>query len=210
MPRLTDNLLLREGATLGLAVILALLCMTGCTIFTVTYAPAGSKLAPGSSPEKLSEWHLGSSLGSPSHCIQTPAMPETTVSGSSGTREMGDAVRNGDLEQVRALLKDRPTLVSCRDEYGWTPLHLAAGWGKKDVAKLLLANNAEVDARDNDGKTALHLAARNGRERVVELLLANKAEADARDRDGFSPLHYAVANGCKDVAEMLRQRGAHE
>ncbi len=37
-----------------------------------------------------------------------------------------DAARNGDLEKVRALLKDNPDLVFSKDDNGKTPLHMAA------------------------------------------------------------------------------------
>ena len=36
-----------------------------------------------------------------------------------------------------------------------TPLHYAARWEHRDVAELLLANNAQVNARDSKGNTPL-------------------------------------------------------
>jgi hypothetical protein len=52
-------------------------------------------------------------------------------------QEIDDAAQNGDLEKVKALLKDNPDLVSSKDKWGRTPLHLAARNGHKDVAELL-------------------------------------------------------------------------
>ena len=40
--------------------------------------------------------------------------------------EIHDAARRGDLERVKTLLKDHPELTFSIDEYGETPLHLAA------------------------------------------------------------------------------------
>ena len=95
--------------------------------------------------------------------------------------EIHDAAAAGNLEVVRALVKDKPLLVFSRDQYGRTPLHWAAEEGHKDVAELLLANQAKVDAIDNFGHTALHWAAASGRKDVAEMLLADKANVNARD-----------------------------
>jgi ankyrin repeat protein len=75
--------------------------------------------------------------------------------------------------------------------------------GHKDVAELLLANQAEVNAKDNYGGTPLHAAAVGGYKDVVELLLANKAGVNAKNNDGWTPLHEAAMSGQKDVAELL-------
>jgi ankyrin repeat protein len=145
------------------------------------------------------------------------APPEPTVA-QSGSAAVGDpsgsfhdAVKGGDLEKVKALLKGNPELVfSSTEGFGWTPLHMAALYGYKDVAELLLANKAEVNAKDKGGETPLHMAAMNGQKDVAELLLANKAEVNAKDRGGATPLHFAAANNHKDVAELLREQGGQE
>ena len=121
------------------------------------------------------------------------------------------AVKKGDLEKVKALLKGNPDLVFIDDgRDGWTPLHYAAHWGHKDIAELLLASKAEVNARANDSLTPLHIAAAQDYKDVAELLLANKAEVNARDDDDITPLHFAADGGYKDVVELVRQHGGHE
>jgi ankyrin repeat protein len=63
--------------------------------------------------------------------------------------EIHDAARKGDLESVKALLKDNPELVNDKDDnYGATPLHWAAAGGYQDVVELLLVGKAEVNAKD--------------------------------------------------------------
>ena len=111
-----------------------------------------------------------------------------------------DAVREGEFKKIWILLKIRPGLASTKDEYGLTPLHLAASYGHKNVAELLLASNAEVNAVDGYGLTPLHRAASNSHGDIVELLLANKADVSAEDNDGETPLHYVEARG---AAELL-------
>ena len=113
------------------------------------------------------------------------------------------ATREGDLEKIKALLRDNPDLVFGKDNYGETPLHLAALNGHRDVAELLLASKAEVNAESNNGRTPLHFAAYSGHKDVVELLLASEAEVNAKSNTSATPLHYAAAGGRRDVTELL-------
>ena len=121
--------------------------------------------------------------------------------------ELLEAARKGDVRKVRELL-DRGANVNARDEYGWTPLHLAAYRGYAEVARLLLDRGANVDARDDVGDTPLHWAAHDGHLDVVELLLEHGADVNARAKDGATPLHAAAVNGRVDVVELLLEWGA--
>ena len=80
-----------------------------------------------------------------------------------------DAARDGNLGIVKALLKDKPSLVYVKDKQGATPLHWAAN---KDVAELLLASGANVNAKDNNSLTPLHWAALDGHADLAEFHLA--------------------------------------
>ena len=46
-----------------------------------------------------------------------------------------EAVKGNDISTVRKLINDNPDLVSSKDEDGFTPLHLAAANGYKDIAE---------------------------------------------------------------------------
>ena len=125
--------------------------------------------------------------------------------------EIHDAAKNGDLQKVKALLKDNPELVFSKDNNSRTPLYYAAAKGHKDVVELLLANKVEVNPKSIDGSTPLHEAAMAGHRDVVELLLANKAEVNTKNGNGMTPLDYAETRGRKDVLELLAaHHGSHE
>ena len=59
---------------------------------------------------------------------------------------------------VAFLLEDPDAAVDARDARRFTPLHLAAGVGATDVARLLLEHGAEPGALDDEGRAPLHLA----------------------------------------------------
>jgi Ankyrin repeats (3 copies) len=98
-----------------------------------------------------------------------------------------------------------------------TPLHLAAEFGRDDLAAVLLNGGADPNARDKYGDRPLHLAAEYGNPAVVRLLLARGASLDARGSMDRTPLH-AAADGLGGtqseadrllVADTLITRGAN-
>ncbi|XP_041714449.1 poly [ADP-ribose] polymerase tankyrase-2 isoform X2 [Coregonus clupeaformis] len=131
----------------------------------------------------------------------------TPVSGEPN-REIFEACRNGDVERVRRLV----TLenVNSRDTAGRksTPLHFAAGFGRRDVVDYLLQNGANVHARDEGGLVSLHNACSFGHAEVVNLLLHHGADANSRDNWNYTPLHEAAIKGKSDVCIVLLQHGA--
>ena len=76
--------------------------------------------------------------------------------------EIHDAARDGNLEKVKALIKNNPDLVFSKDDFGHTPLYLAAASGRKNVVELLLANKADVNVTNNNGETPLRKAVVKG------------------------------------------------
>lgn len=128
--------------------------------------------------------------------------------GMNHANEILSAAEDGDLENVKTLLKENPALVFCKDDGGDTPLLKAVHNSNADVVKLLLAYKSNVNARDVLQQTPLHGAAAGGHREVVELLLARGAEVNARTDHGQTPLHFAAEAGAKDVVELLLAKGA--
>ena len=121
----------------------------------------------------------------------------------SNGKAIDDAVSKNDLEKIKAMLNDDAGLVSCKDSWGWTPLHFAARDNSKDAAQLLLASKANVNARDYSGETPLQLAVLDNSKEVAELLLASNADVNTTDCIGRTPLHWAVILDRTDIAELL-------
>ena len=120
------------------------------------------------------------------------------------------AAATGALERVNGLLAENPALALAHSPDGWTPLHLAAHFGRKNVADALLAGGAEVDALSSNDltNTPLHAAIAGHEDAVAGLLLANGADIDAVDGQGNTALHLASHDDEPDIIKLLIIHGA--
>lgn len=107
-----------------------------------------------------------------------------------------DAVKRGDLAEIKTLLETDRSLASARSETdarGIYPLHVAAEFGQARAALMLLDHGANVTLLDSENDaTPLGWAAFFGRPEVVAVLLAAGSEPSQRNRHGLTPLACAV------------------
>uniref|UniRef100_A0A158RAI1 hydroxymethylglutaryl-CoA reductase (NADPH) n=1 Tax=Taenia asiatica TaxID=60517 RepID=A0A158RAI1_TAEAS len=85
----------------------------------------------------------------------------------------------------------------------WTPLHLAAVYGRNKQTEMLLQMKVNLQPRDRHGNTPLHLAAGKGHELVLNTLLAAGAPWNAVGNGGATPLHCAAASGYSSCLSRL-------
>jgi ankyrin repeat protein len=64
---------------------------------------------------------------------------------------------------------------------GWSPIHIASGFGHEKVLSLLLQKGADINFKNNKGSSALIAAATGGKDNVVALLIKNKADLNVQD-----------------------------
>ncbi|XP_076615494.1 poly [ADP-ribose] polymerase tankyrase-2-like isoform X1 [Chaetodon auriga] len=173
------------------------------------------KLGRGRSPPSMSSGRrcsgvsgLGGGAVSPGPVLAEVVELGVGSAAGEASRELFEACRSGDLERVRKLVSAEN--VNSRDTAGRksTPLHFAAGFGRRDVVDFLLQNRANVHARDDGGLISLHNACSFGHADVVSLLLHHGADANARDNWNYTPLHEAAIKGKIDVCIVLLQHGA--
>src|SRR2546428_11069030 len=100
-------------------------------------------------------------------------------------------------DRVQDLVKADRAGVGRYSFDGWTPLHLAAHFGRLEVMRILLSNGADHRAvsRNSNRNQPLQAAAANRQTEAVELLLKAGADVDARSHGDFTALHIAAANG---------------
>lgn len=118
-----------------------------------------------------------------------------------------DAVRQGDAQAVRALLKSRVD-VNQPEGDGATALHWAAHGDSADLVRLLLDAGAAAQAVNDLGVTPLHLAAANGNVGAIRLLLQKRANVNAAAASGATPLMEASRSGSVDAVRLLLANGA--
>jgi ankyrin repeat protein len=128
--------------------------------------------------------------------------------GTAFAAPLHDAVRNGNLDQVKRAL-DHGDSVAEPDDAGDPPLVAAALAGNFDVVVLLLKRGADVGIRNKHGLTALHAAAYAGKLDIVKLLVAKGAAVnDTHNFYKMTPLHAAAEEDHADVVAFLLANGA--
>ncbi|KAM0722171.1 hypothetical protein Q7P37_001612 [Cladosporium fusiforme] len=140
---------------------------------------------------------------SPSPGPPTYAQATIVPSDSTDTPEeppLHQASREGDTVKLRQLLRNAAVDVSARDEYGYTPLHVAAN---AEIAKHLLRDKrTDIGAEDYEGRSALHTAVLKRRLDVIKVLLENSVDTEWKDDGGKTAISYA--QDCPAAWFMLR------
>ncbi|XP_050361088.1 protein phosphatase 1 regulatory subunit 12A isoform X2 [Nymphalis io] len=67
------------------------------------------------------------------------------------------AAAKGYIDVAQTLLEECNVDPDCVDYEGWTPLHAAALWGKKEAAALLLKHGADPNLKNYSGQTCMDL-----------------------------------------------------
>jgi ankyrin repeat protein len=114
-----------------------------------------------------------STLGLAASSDQPPASPKRAAHVRASEGGLIEAVRNRDVQSVRALLDHRADVNATQGD-GATALHWAAHVDDLVIADLLIRAGAHPDAANDVGATPLHLACTNRGAPMVERLLAER------------------------------------
>jgi ankyrin repeat protein len=137
------------------------------------------------------------------------------VNESAASAALVSATQSGDQKSVAYLL-DRGADVNYQDDFGLSPLHVAASTQDSNCVSLLLKRGAKVNVRDKAGRTPLHYAVgarrlpwepKDGDIEAAKLLLDHGADINITDKEDKTPLFYSIRLGEK-MTELLLNRGA--
>lgn len=117
-----------------------------------------------------------------------------------------NAVRNGNINMVSRILKEKSIDINKADDYGYTPLHLAVRSNNSQMAKLLIENGAKVNSTDLFCDTPLIDAVKNDNEEIARLLVCNNAKRALEDTNEQIALDHASSNKNLDMVLLLTQK----
>ncbi|KAM9496823.1 myotrophin [Clarias gariepinus] len=115
-----------------------------------------------------------------------------------GDKELMWALKNGELDEVKMLLK-KDEDVNRMLEGGRRPLHYAADCGQVDILEFLLSKGADVNAPDKHDITPLLSATYEGHIACVKLLLEKGANKERKGPDGLSAYEAADSEAIKEL-----------
>lgn len=95
--------------------------------------------------------------------------------------------------------------VDVLDQFGYSPIVLAAGMNLLDVVNALIDIDVNIDHKNKYGHNALTWASASGHADVVRLLLFKGANIHHTTLEGRTALHYACKYGKARVVEVLLQ-----
>ena len=90
----------------------------------------------------------------------------------------------GKVDHVIDYLEKEPSSIDARDDFGNTPLHFAAHFGRKDVVLLLLEKGALLEGKNNQDETPLFSAVLGGQTSTVKLLVEQGADITVKNENG--------------------------
>lgn len=117
------------------------------------------------------------------------------------------AIERGRQDIVDLFVKAGFNLEQTNDQ-GWTPLMVAAFFGKESAAEMLINAGAKIDSHDTQGYRPIHWAALQGFDRVIAILLEKKANPNEPSLRGITPLIQAAARGHLACVCLLLDGGA--
>ncbi|MGP1685185.1 MAG: ankyrin repeat domain-containing protein, partial [Giesbergeria sp.] len=127
---------------------------------------------------------------------------------SNGSPGLCVALQVNSLRVAEVLIGAPATDVNLRNAHKETPLMFAALRGQSEMARLLIARDADIN---HPGWTPLHYAASgasNYQPEIIALLLEHSAYIDAASPNGTTPLMMAAQYGTSESLVLLLREGA--
>ncbi|XP_068796082.1 ankyrin repeat and SOCS box protein 3 isoform X2 [Struthio camelus] len=122
----------------------------------------------------------------------------------SGWNSLHQASFQGYTEIIKILL-EKGANKECEDDFGITPLFVAAQYGKLESLRMLVSYGANINCQAKDKATPLLIAAQEGHAKCAELLLSKGADPNlyCNEEEWQLPIHAAAEMGHKNILELL-------
>jgi hypothetical protein len=127
---------------------------------------------------------------------------------AASVKTIVEAAKNGDLQAVKTLLAQDPSMLNVTDEAKYTPLHWACIRAHWDIAEYLIEKGADLNVVGGDGGTQINWAAHHDNVEIIKRMVEKGAKLNIRNKWGMTELHTAIWRGCIHVIEYLLDQGS--
>ncbi|CAG0925108.1 unnamed protein product, partial [Notodromas monacha] len=129
----------------------------------------------------------------------------TSSIGPIGREAFFVVCRNGREDLVNLLLNFGCDL-NARNEFGETPLHVAAAEGQRGIVELLLRKRANTSNCDNTKMTPLHVSVERGHQSIVKMLLhaGSGGDLEVVNERGLTPWDTAIKSNDRSMLKLLQ------
>lgn len=121
-----------------------------------------------------------------------------------------EACATGLAQHIQMMIEHKKDVVNELSDHGFTPLGIAAHFGKEDIVRLLLLHHANPNISSQNGYNTypLHAALGINHSGIAKLLIEGGAEVNVLQYGGIAPLHQAAGYGNIDLIIALLEQGA--
>lgn len=122
-----------------------------------------------------------------------------------------EACATGLLQHVQMMIEHKKEVVDELSDHGFTPLGIAAHFGKEDIVRLLLLHHANPNIASKNGYNTypLHAALGINQSNIAKMLIEGGAHADVLQYGAITPLHLAAQHGNIELIVTLLEQGAN-
>lgn len=121
--------------------------------------------------------------------------------GDSDTQTFEWTLKNGDIDQVKAIVEKDRSITNQMLPSGRYPLCYAADYGQTDIIEYLAQHGADVNVKDKYGISPLLAAIYEGHTEAVKMLLKQGASKTGSSPDGRTYLECAEN---EDIKKLLQ------
>lgn len=121
-----------------------------------------------------------------------------------------EACATGLIQHVQMMIEHSKEIVNELSDHGFTPLGIAAHFGKEDIVRLLLLHHADPNIGSKNGYNTypIHAALGANHGAITKMLIEAGADVNVVQYGGIAPIHLAAQYGNIDLIVALLEEGA--